>query len=479
MPIAPGSKKIPADQRLQTATRVHFVGIQGVAMAGLALILSDRGKTVAGSDVAEPFATKDKLRQRGITLYEGFAAENLAWGPELVIAGASWPDTHVELVAAKARGLRVVAESQLRGFLSRQRSTIAVTGVHGKSTTTALIAWALHVAGKRPSYLIGAPEVSGLPSSGRWDRGEHFVVEGDEYAASPTDRTAKFLDLDPWATVVTSLEWEHVDVYPDVAAMEQAFSALVAQTRGLAIACVDWPAVERATVGAKRRLTYGVTHDADFRVANFRLTDSGSAFTVARGGKILGELRSRLLGQHNALNATAALAIALEVGVEWETFAQALASFGGLARRLQITVVDGVTWIDDYGHHPTEISRTLEAIRERYPRAKIWVVFQPHLASRTRALMARFAKSFAPANRVLIADLFASAREAGDPQAARDLAQAVAKYHEAVRYSGSLADTAAYLRQYLQPGDVVVTMGAGDVYKVRELVAKQGAGSKE
>lgn len=466
-------KKIDADAVIAAAANLHFIGIKGVAMAGLAVITRQLGKHVMGSDVVERFGTDDVLAAAGIRVANGFSADNLASGPDAVLVGASWPDTHPEIQAARARGIPLVPESELRGFLSRQRQTIAVTGVHGKSTTTALIAWVLHVAGLHPSYLIGAPAVSGLPASGHWDTGVHFVVEGDEYATSPTDRRAKFLDLDPWATVVTSLEWEHVDVYPDVAAMEHAFTALVKKTRGLVIACADWPAVLRATASAKRRVTYGVAHEADLHVTNFRLTDSGSAFTVEHGGKTMGELQSPLIGQHNALNATASLAVAMEVGIRWETFAKALETFGGLARRQQISIINGVTWIDDYAHHPTEISRTLEAIRERYPTKKIWVVFQPHLASRTRALIAQFATSFAPANRVLITDLFASAREAGDPEAARDLATAVAKYHEAVRFSGSLADTAAYLKQYLQPGDAVVTMGAGDVYKVRELV---GAG---
>ena len=304
-------------------------------------------------------------------------------------------------------------------------------------------------------------------------------MEGDEYAKSQVDKTAKFLDLDPWVTVITSLEWEHVDVYPDVAAMVKTFAVLAEKTRGAVIASSDWPSVVRAVARAKRVIRYGSSPEAEYTVSDFRLTSQGSAFTIKRGGSVLATFASPLIGRHNAFNATAALIVCLELGLDVPTFASGLASFHGLARRQQMKVMNGVTWIDDYGHHPTEVSRTLEAIRERFPQAKMWVVFQPHLASRTRALISEFAKSFAPVNRVLIAELFASAREAGDPTAARDLARAIAAYHEAARYSGTLTETAAYLRQYLQRGDVVVTMGAGDVYKVREFVEEQAAGSRQ
>lgn len=465
-------KKFNADEVIAAAANLHFIGIKGVAMAGLAVITRQLGKHVTGSDVAKRFGTDGALTAAGIRVASRFSADNLASGPDAVVVGASWPATHGEVRAARARGIPVVPESELRGWLSRQRKTVAVSGVHGKSTTTALLAWVLTQAGRDPSYLVGAPVVAGLPGNGHWGRGEHFIVEGDEYAKSQEEKTAKFLDLDPWASVITSLEWEHVDVYHDVAAMEQAFGQLVRQTRGPVVACTDWPSVVRAVAGWPRLMSYGSAGDAEYTVHDFRLTSNGSAFTVKRGGATLAEFASPLIGRHNALNATAALIICLELGLDVPTFARALLSFRGLARRQQVSVLNGVTWIDDYAHHPTEIGRTLEAIRERYPTAKMWVVFQPHLASRTRALLQQFATSFAPANRVLIAELFASAREAGDPTAARDLAQAVAKYHEAVRFSGSLAETSVHLKQYLQPGDVVVTMGAGDVYKVRNLILR-------
>lgn len=461
------------DLRLRRSSQLHFVGVKGVAMSGLALIARQMGKEVRGSDVPAEFGTDAALRSAGVKIFFGFSAEHLAWQPDVVVAGASWPDDHPEISAARQRDIPVLPESEFRGWISRQRKTIAVCGVHGKSTTTALLAWVLTQAGLDPSYLVGAPAVTGLPGNGHWGDGEYFVVEGDEYAKSQSDKTAKFLDLDPWVSVVTTLEWEHVDVYPDVAAMEMAFAALAQKTKHLVIACADWPSVVNATAGAKRRVTYGVSPAADFRLSDFQLTDAGSTFAVHQGRGELCRLSSPLIGRHNALNAIAALLAAREVGIDVPTFAQALASFRGLARRQSVTEHDGVTWIDDYGHHPTEVARTLEAIRERYPRAKIWAVFQPHLASRTRALMGQFARSFAPVNRVLVAELFASAREPHDAKAAEDLAAAIGKYHEAVRSSGSLAETAAALKPYVRPGDVVVTMGAGDVYQVRELVMNQ------
>lgn len=460
------------DFGITSANRLYFIGIKGVAMAGLALIARQMGKDVAGSDVPKLFGNESILQRAGVKIFPDFSAANLSYRPGLVIVGASWPKNHPEALAALKLGLPTIAESEFRGFLSRQKKAIVVTGVHGKSTTTALLAWVFTQAGRDPSYLIGAPSVTGLPASGYWSKGEHFVVEGDEYAKSQSDKNAKFLDLNPWASIITSLEWEHVDVYPDVAAMVSAFRKLVDITRGLVVACTDWPAVAEAVASAPRAIRYGSNPDVDFKVTDFRLTEQGSEFTVRHGGEVYYRLSSPLIGKHNALNATAALIVAEAAGIKPKVFAASLQSFQGLARRQQVSVHDGVTWIDDYGHHPTEISRTLEAIRERYPKQKIWVVFQPHLASRTRALMPQFAKSFAPANRVLIADLFASAREPDDATAAKDLATAIGKYHEAVRAGGNLNDCAAYLKLYIQSGDVVVTMGAGDVYKVRELVSK-------
>ncbi|MDD5110699.1 MAG: UDP-N-acetylmuramate--L-alanine ligase [Patescibacteria group bacterium] len=452
------------------AEKMHFIGVKGVAVSGLAIIAKQMGKIVAGSDVPESFGTDSALHKNGVKVFPKFDAKNLGWDPDIILVGASWPATHPEAAAAGERKIPIVPESEFRGFLSRQKKTIAVTGVHGKSTTTALLAWVFAQAKLDPSYLVGTPEVLGLPGNGHWGKGEFFIVEGDEYAKSQTERVAKFLDLDPWVSIVTTLEWEHVDVYPDVASMEKTFAKLAVKTKHLVIACADWPAVMSATAKAKRRVTYGVSAHADYQMVDFRPGDSQSTFAVLRQGKPFAKFFSPLIGKHNALNAVAALIAAKEAGIDVKNFAKALQSFQGLARRQQTTVGDGVTWVDDYGHHPTEIARTLEAIRERYPKSKLWVVFQPHLASRTRALMPQFAHSFAPADRVLIVDLFASAREAGDPAASADLAAAIGKFHLAVRACGNLQATADYLSHYLQPGDVVVTMGAGDVYKVRDFI---------
>lgn len=453
------------------AKNVYFIGIKGVAMAGLALIARQMGKAVAGSDVSKLFGSETTLQQAGVKIFPDFSAHNLAYRPDLVIVGASWPKNHPEVQAALKLGLPIIAESEFRGFLSRQRQTIAVCGVHGKSTTTAMLAWVFAQAGLDPGWLVGTSAVAGLPGSGHWGAGKYFICEGDEYAKSQSDKSAKFLDLDPWATIITSIEWEHVDVYPDVKAMILTFRKLAEKTDGPVVACTDWPEVAEAVASAKEVIRYGSNPDADFQVTDFHLTEQGSEFTVRHGGKEFLHLASPLIGKHNALNATAALIVAEAAGIKPKVFAASLQSFQGLARRQQVSVHDGVTWIDDYGHHPTEISRTLEAIRERYPKQKIWVVFQPHLASRTRALMPQFAKSFAPANRVLIADLFASAREPDDATAAKDLATEIGKYHEAVRAGGNLNDCAAYLKQYIQPGEVAVTMGAGDVYRVRSLMS--------
>ncbi|MDO8560269.1 MAG: Mur ligase family protein, partial [bacterium] len=331
---------------------VYFIGIKGVAMAGLALILRELGKTVRGSDVEDFFATENELRESGIAVAQCFASKNLFPRPDVVVVGASWTDANPEVRAAQEQGLLMVNDSDVRGFLSRQRKTVAVTGVHGKSTTTALLAWVLTQAGMDPGYLVGAPAIMGLGASAHWGRGGLFIVEGDEYAKSQADHAAKFLDLNPWAAIITSLEWEHVDIYPDVREMEKTFAALVKKTRGPVVACVDWPSVVKAVRSGETVIRYGGSAEADFTVSDFRLTPEGSRFTVSRGGKKLAEFASPLLGRHNALNATAALVVCLELGLDISAFSSALSSFRGLSRRQETMVAGGVTWVDDYGHHP-------------------------------------------------------------------------------------------------------------------------------
>lgn len=453
--------------------KIYFIGIKGVAMSALALISQQGGMQVTGSDVAEEFITDKVLRAVKIPVLEGFAASHLNWQPDLVVVGTSWSKDNVEVAEAIRRKLPMITDSDLRGQLSRQRTTIAVTGVHGKSTTTALAAYAFSRAGLKPSYLVGTAAIPDLGANGHWDNGAHFVVEGDEYTKKLGLAYPKFLDLSPTHTIITSIEWEHVDVYRNVEELEQAFTRLAQQTTGSIIACTDWPAVVRAIEPvADRVVGYGVSPGADWQVSDYRADADGIRFSLRSHGRHHADLTMRLPGLHNALNATAVYIVGSACGIGQDVLALAIAEFRGLERRSEVTVTPTLTWVDDYGHHPTEVAVTLKAIRDRYPKARITCVFQPHMASRTAALLDQFAKSFSAVDETLIVDQFSSAREHEDGVGSKELADAIGRYHTATRYVGSQQAAAEYIVSHTKPGEVVVTMGAGDVYKVRELVMK-------
>ena len=459
---------------LKKIKKIYFIGIKGVAMAGLAIICKQRGLEVRGSDVNEKFITDDSLRREGITVNRSFDQSHLDYRPDLVVVGTSWGSDNPEVIAAARQGITTISDAELRGLLSREKKTIAVTGVHGKTTTTALLAHLFSCAGLRPSFLVGTGTVLDLPCSACWGAGEDFIVEGDEYSRSSSDTTPKFLDLDPYISVITSVEWEHVDIFKNVQAIESAFSRLIDATRELVVACGDWPSVRTIAAGHDRKVaSYGLADSNLWQAYDIVQEFDRMVFKVKKDRLDIDEFSIRLLGSHNVSNALSCIIVALKVGIELETIREALASFSGTQRRFDVTESNGVTFIDDYGHHPSEIKATLQTVRRRYPDRSITCVFQPHMASRTKALLNDFARCFNDVNRVLVVDIFASAREQAYDITAKDLTAAIAKQHPAARYSGSIAHTTAGLQNELTTGDVIVTMGAGNVYEVRDaLLAK-------
>jgi UDP-N-acetylmuramate--alanine ligase len=359
-------------------------------------------------------------------------------------------------------------------LLSREKRTIAVTGVHGKTTTTALIAFLFDQAGLAPSYLIGTGTVPDLKANGSWAEGRHFVVEGDEYAKSKTDKTPKFLDLVPAISLITSLEWEHVDVFRDLEAMEVYFVELVKKTSDLVVACGDWPSVKKVIGQAKEKtLTYGLQIGNDYQAYDIRPQPSQTLFKVRNGEAELGEFAITLFGEHNVLNALAAIIIGQSEGIALERIKAIIPLFSGTQRRFEVRENNGIIFVDDYAHHPTEIKTTLRAIKLRYPGKYLYCVFQPHTVSRTQALLKDFGRSFADAEMIIFTDIFASAREAGSSFTSSDLAAEVKKSHGNVIYSGNIEQTIEYLQDKIKPDSVVVTMGAGDVYLVRDKLIIQ------
>ena len=308
-----------------------------------------------------------------------------------------------------------------------------------------------------------------LGANAAWGAGAHFIVEGDEYAKSRSDKTPKFLDLDPAVSVITSLEWEHVDVFRDLAIMEEYFRKLIEKTRDLIVACGDWPSISKIIAGHEAKVaTYGFKKHNRWQAFNLKPEFDQTRFKVKNEDKDLGEFSLKLFGEHNVLNGLAAIIVGLNEGIELETIRETIRNFSGARRRFEVKEKNGVIFVDDYAHHPTEIKTTLKAIRQRYSDKPIYCVFQPHTVSRTKALLADFAGSFKLADKVIIADIFASAREPVSDFTSKDLTQEIKKHQPGAIYGGGLNQISEYLKDKIEPGTVLVTMGAGDVYRVRD-----------
>jgi len=457
------------DIELSKIKKIYFIGIKGVAMSGLAVICKQRGLEVFGSDVEEKFITDKVLAKEGIDVFEGFSKDNLDCQPDLVVIGTSWGDDNIEVAEVKKRNLPSISDSEMRGLLSQEKKTITITGVHGKTTTTAMMAYLFSQAGLDPSFLIGTGMVPDLGTNSKWAAGTHFIVEGDEYIRSREDKTPKFLDLNPTISVITSLEWEHVDIYPDLESMEVAFQKLIQKTKELLVVCNDWPSIKKIIKGNENKtVTYGFEKDNIWQAFDIRPEFDRTVFKVKKKGSYLAEFEIGLFGEHNVLNALAVIIIGLNEGIKIGEIQNILKQFKGSERRFDISERNGITFVDDYAHHPTEIKTTLKAVSRRFPDKIIWCVFQPHMASRTKALLNDFAQSFDNVDMVLFADIFASAREQSFDITSKDLAEAAKKYHQNVVYVGDLNQTIDYLKDKIKPEMVLVTMGAGDVYRVRD-----------
>ncbi len=442
--------------------RVHLVGIAGAGMSAIARILFERGEKVSGSDRAKsPYSIA--LEKDGVTVIYGHRAENVA-GANLVIASSAVSESNVELQAARSAGIPVLRRSEFLGQLTSEYRTIAVAGTHGKTTTSGLIAWILNQAGFNPSFIVGGMQKN-FGTNAQAGSGRDFVIEADEY-----DRT--FLGLHPNVAVVTTVEHDHPDCYPTREDYQKAFEAFANQVNELLVVCYDNPGAAALHPSVPTRLTYGLASEADWRGEDIRPNQAGGVdFLVQRQGELLGLVRGRLPGNHNVCNMLAALAVSDYLGVPFGVARNALVEFRGTVRRFEVLgEVNGVTVIDDYAHHPTEIRATLAAARSRYPQADIWAVFQPHTYSRLRKFIDGFAEAFVDADHVVVAEVF-SAREKIDPAfGGRQLAERI--QHPDVEFIDDLEETARNLLDKVKPGSLVITLSAGDGNKVGILLLR-------
>jgi len=447
---------------LRPGTHLHLVGIGGIGLSAIARVLHGWGYVVSGSDRASSPLT-EALAAEGITTYAGHRAAQVE-GADVVVASSAILDDNPELARARDLGLPVVKREQFLGALTADRTTIAVAGTHGKTTTSAMIAWILVEAGLDPTFIVGGV-LQNLQTNARAGNGPHFVIEADEYDGA-------FLGLAPDVAVVTTLEHDHPDCYPTFDQMRDAFLRFVGGLApgGLLVLCgQDHQARELAegVQGQARRVeTYGLDAAWDWRAEGLQLGNN-AAFEVHYQGKRLGICALQVPGLHNVLNALAALAASHAAGVDFGAAAAALTRFRGTERRFEVKgQVAGITVVDDYAHHPTEIRATLAAARLKYPGRSLWAVFQPHTYSRTEALLDDFAGAFGDAEHVLVTGIYA-AREAEMPGISG--AGVVARMeHPDARYVEALETATQVLLDGVRPGDVVITMGAGDGYQVGE-----------
>jgi UDP-N-acetylmuramate--alanine ligase len=452
---------------LRAGMHVHLVGIGGIGLSAIARVLKGWGYRVSGSD-RQPTALTKALDAEGITTYAGHRAEQVR-GADLVVISSAVPEDNPEVVEARRLGIPVVKREPFLGELTAGKITIAVAGTHGKTTTSAMIAWILLQAGMDPTFIVGGV-LQNLGTNARAGDGAHFVIEADEY-----DRT--FLGLKPNVAVITILEHDHPDCYPTFDEMRAAFAEFAGRlvAGGLLIVCGDDEQARQlqAIAGSEGRRveTYGLDARWDWWAkgaeALYSTLGNHATFEIRHRGGQRGTCALQVPGQHNVLNALAALAASTEVGVDLAVAASALTRFRGTERRFEVKgQVDGVVVVDDYAHHPTEIRATLAAARIKYPGRPIWAVFQPHTYSRTAALMDDFAAALREADRVLVTSIYA-ARETDTLGLSG--ADVVARMGDAdATYVETLDDAVATLLQRVRPGDVVITLGAGDGYLIGE-----------
>jgi len=443
---------------------VHLIGIGGAGLSAIARVLMEQGAVVSGSDlVLSPVA--EALARDGVRVFLGHRAENVN-GADWVIASSAIPASNVEVRAARAAAVPVLRRADLLGQMMIGQTGVAVAGTHGKTTTTALIASILLAAGRDPTFIVGGV-VTALGTNAHAGGEPLFVVEADEY-----DRT--FLGLRPKVAVVMNIEHDHPDCYPDFADFRAAFEEFVSlvPADGLLVVCSDDRvahalATQRQRVGTSVAF-FGLGKEADWRAEEVRTNFAGGVdFLATHGGEVLGLMRLRQPGTYNASNAMAALAVADFLGVPFRVARDALTEFRGVARRFEVKgEANGVTVVDDYAHHPTEIRATLRAARARFAGHPLWAVWQPHTYSRTKVLLEGFAQAFRSADHVIVLPIYA-ARETDDlGLSSADVAAAIAAPD--VRSSESLEEALVWLGTEVRPGDVVLTLSAGDGNMVGE-----------
>lgn len=473
---------------LDSTRSIHFVGIKGIAMTALALWANDRGIAVTGSDVKTEFPSDSMLKNAGIAVSSGFSSTHIndSAKPDLVIyTGAHEGVDNIEVKTAIARGIPILSHGMALGLAMVGKSQITVAGSHGKTTTSAMIATILTHAGYDPSYAIGCGEIFGLGKPGHCGKGEFFVAEGDEYVTDKShDDTPRFLWQTPEVLVVTNIGFDHPDVYASLSDVQHAFVRLQKKLTGMKTTVVnaDDPS-STVLYPSGKTVSFGTTSSADYQVvdiSNREMTtgttkERRSAFTLKHKGKTVEAFILNVAGKHNALNAAAAGIACHAIGLSWKQITNGLCSFYGTKRRFEkIGEAQGILYYDDYAHHPDEIRATTVSARSWFLGRRLICVFQPHTYSRTKALLADFAKSFSNCDVVVLTDIYASAREHDTMGiTGKTLVSEVSKHHKDVRYAPDANAVYKALKNMIHDNDVVFFMGAGDIYNWEKIIVQK------
>jgi UDP-N-acetylmuramate--alanine ligase len=447
--------------------RIHFVGIGGIGMSGIAEVLLNLGYTVTGSDLRASEAT-ERLGALGAEIFLGHREVNLSADPSVVVISTAVKFSNPEVLEARRRNIPVIPRAEMLAELMRMKFGVAVAGSHGKTTTTSMIAAVLSAAGLDPTMVIGG-RVRALGSNAKLGQGTFLVAEADE-----SDGT--FLLLSPTIAVVTNIDREHMEFYQSMERLTESFLDFINKVPfyGLAVLCLDHPNVRALVPKVKKPfVTYGFSPEADYTARELEIRPMEVEFNVARREKNLGRLRLGSPGRHSALNALAAVAVAEELEIPFAKIVEGLGAFAGIQRRFEIKGErGGVLVIDDYGHHPVEIQATIQAIRDSWKRP-LTVVFQPHRYSRTRDLFEEFLVSFEGADRLVLTEIYAAGEEALDGVSAKALYQAIKQRgHLDASFVPDKEEIVPRLLPQLKPGDIVLTLGAGDIYKVGEKLVE-------
>lgn len=451
--------------------RAHLVGVCGSGMKALAEYLTSAGWQLSGSDQQLSSETSQMLTRRGLRLHQGHSSRFLPAATDLLIYSPAVKPENPERQAAQQRGIPQFSYTQMLGRLMQGKTGISIAGTHGKSTTTAMVGRILQDGGHEPSVIVGA-EARGSQSSGWAGSGDLFVVESCEFQRG-------FLDLSPQLAAILGIEADHFDCYRDLAETTAAFAEFARRVPadGLVLIHQGCAASQTATAEIQaERQTFALQPGADWWAADLRSGRDGTRFRIFRGGEYFTEVALRIPGEHNVLNALAAAAITYRAGATVAAIRAGLEEFSGVRRRLEVVGTwRGVSLVDDYAHHPTAVRASLATVRRQFPGRKLWCVFQPHQVSRTLALLDEFADSFGAADEVVIVPVFAAREQVrAEPlKVGQELAARILSRGKPVRFCGALDRAVATLDDDLRPGDVLVTMGAGNISQVHHAFTQR------